>query len=121
MLYKLGVHICFMLVMDIDVFESLKVQEAHSWLQDVIQPKIRWHSSSNSNSSTLLILFCVKCVIVSLTLISRHTMGNSKQQFHHKCHLMALGVQVHSLTSWHEYVQWCNEVHAMLHNGLQVA
>ena len=40
MLYMLGVHICFKLVMVVDVFESLKVQEANSWLQDVIRPKL---------------------------------------------------------------------------------
>jgi hypothetical protein len=26
------------------------------------------------------------------------------QQFHHRYELMTLGVQVHSLISWHEYV-----------------
>ena len=35
------------------------------------------------------------------------------KQLPHKCHLMKLGVQVHSLIiSWHECVQYCYEVHA---------
>ena len=52
--------------------------------------------------------------------IFSHMLGYTKQQLHHKCHLMTIGVQVRLLLSWHEYVQQCYEVHAMLHNGLQV-
>ena len=37
---------------------------------------------------------------------------NNDSQLHHKYHLKTLGVQVHLLISWHEYVQQCYEVHA---------
>ena len=51
------------------------------------------------NSVSYLILRC----ILSYT---------NDQQFHHQRHLMIVGVQVHLLISWHEYVQSCYEVYA---------
>jgi hypothetical protein len=34
------------------------------------------------------------------------------EQLPHKYHLVALGVHVHLLISWHQYVQQCHEVYA---------
>jgi hypothetical protein len=60
-------------------------------------------------------VFSATCVIVSLTPILRHMLGYTDDlQLHHKCHLMTLGVHMHLLISWHEYVQQCYEVHAYI-------
>ena len=50
--------------------------------------------------------FSVTCVISVTCPILRCVLGYTNgQQLHHKCHLMTLGVQVHLLIYWHEYVQ----------------
>ena len=55
--------------------------------------------SSGEYNCTLFMVFSVTCPIL------RHMLGyTNKQQLHHECHLMSLGVQAYLLISWHEKV-----------------
>ena len=59
-----------------------------------------------TGSITPYMVFSVTCVVVIMYLVFRHMLCYiDDQRLHHNCHLMTLGVQVHSLTSWHEHVQ----------------
>ena len=53
-----------------------------------------------------MLAFCVESSNSVTYPILRRMLGyTNDQHLHHKCHLMTLGIQVHLLIAWHEYVQ----------------